>query len=293
MSAGRVASPEALEVAAIAGREVPDVSVQRPSESESVTGNRPLSAWSGVSTASSLGPPAHQAIPRAQSWHTERQSLALDPVDEDAVNDAPSGLLSVPNDKASRFLGIQHSPHMEPIPASRRSSIAPSTRSTPAAATSTVTKDPLCALYLVSGLPKSPQTWTLADADATAGLHHTEGAVNRWWRPEVLGSTASPGASYLAPSKHFTNNVTGVGASRKALRKKQSIELLKGGGILSKQDIGKMLSKSLKVPIPLLLPCSSLLTLLSSSRLLARLRSWHPPSSHRRPCTPSRSACRK
>ncbi|KAG5221906.1 AEX-3 domain-containing protein [Salix suchowensis] len=26
------------------------------------------------------------------------------------------------------------------------------------------------------------------------GLHHSDGAVNRWWRPEVLGSTVSPGA---------------------------------------------------------------------------------------------------
>lgn len=35
---------------------------------------------------------------------------------------------------------------------------------------------PLTSLYLVSGLPKSPQTWTLADHDSTAGVHHSEGA---------------------------------------------------------------------------------------------------------------------
>lgn len=34
---------------------------------------------------------------------------------------------------------------------------------------------PLTSLYLVSGLPKSPQTWTLADQDSTAGVHHSEG----------------------------------------------------------------------------------------------------------------------
>lgn len=34
---------------------------------------------------------------------------------------------------------------------------------------------PLTSLYLVSGLPKSPQTWTLADHDSTAGVHHAEG----------------------------------------------------------------------------------------------------------------------
>lgn len=36
---------------------------------------------------------------------------------------------------------------------------------------------PLTSLYLVSGLPKSPQTWTLADHDSTAGVHHSEGAL--------------------------------------------------------------------------------------------------------------------
>jgi hypothetical protein len=35
---------------------------------------------------------------------------------------------------------------------------------------------PLTSLYLVSGLPKSPQTWTLADPDSIAGVHHSEGA---------------------------------------------------------------------------------------------------------------------
>lgn len=36
---------------------------------------------------------------------------------------------------------------------------------------------PLTSLYLVSGLPKSPQTWTLADQDSTAGVHHSEGGL--------------------------------------------------------------------------------------------------------------------
>ena len=51
---------------------------------------------------------------------------------------------------------------------------------------------PLASLYVVSGLPKRPQTWTLADPDAVQGLTHSDGAVNRWWRAEVLGSTVSP-----------------------------------------------------------------------------------------------------
>lgn len=44
----------------------------------------------------------------------------------------------------------------------------------PSNATATL---PLTSLYLVSGLPKSPQTWTLADQDSTAGVHHSEGSL--------------------------------------------------------------------------------------------------------------------
>ena len=89
---------------------------------------------------------------------------------------------------------------------------------------------PLTSLYVVSGLPKSPHTWTLADPDSVLGLHHSEGAVNRWWRPEVLGSTVSPGA----------------GGAKKKKRGKGE-EVIKGAGALSKQEVGKMLSKALKV----------------------------------------------
>ena len=87
----------------------------------------------------------------------------------------------------------------------------------------------MASLYVVSGLPKSPHTWTLADPDAVLGLHHSDGAVNRWWRPEVLGSTVSPGA----------------GGGKKKRRGKN--EEMKIAGALSKSEVGKMLSKALKV----------------------------------------------
>ena len=134
-------------------------------------------------------------------------------------------------DKASRILGIKHRRSMEPIPASARNSIV-STHSVREAApiASFVPSLPLASLYVVSGLPKSPQTWTLADPDAVLGLHHSEGAVNRWWRPEVLGSTVSPGA----------------GGGKKKKRGKGE-ETIKGAGALTKQEVGKMLSKALKV----------------------------------------------
>lgn len=135
-------------------------------------------------------------------------------------------------DKASRILGIKHRRSMEPIPASARNSIV-STHSVREAApiASFVPSLPLASLYVVSGLPKSPQTWTLADPDSVLGLHHNEGAVNRWWRPEVLGSTISPGA----------------GGGKKKKRGKGE-ETIKGAGALTKQEVGKMLSKALKVP---------------------------------------------
>ncbi|KAG6381179.1 DENN domain-containing protein [Boletus reticuloceps] len=135
-------------------------------------------------------------------------------------------------DKASRILGVAHRKSMEPIPASNRTSIL-STRSVPNTPSQHIPTLPLTSLYLVSGLPKSPHTWTLADPDSVLGLHHSEGAVARWWRPEVLGSTVSPGA--------------GGGKKKKKNAKGELTEVLKGAGALSKAEVGKMLSKALKL----------------------------------------------
>ncbi|GLB36150.1 putative protein with domain found in a variety of signalling proteins, always encircled by uDENN and dDENN [Lyophyllum shimeji] len=150
------------------------------------------------------------------------------PLNSSPNNSLPPGYRT---DKASRILGIKHRRSMEPIPASARNSIV-STRSVrePQPMASFTPTLPLTSLYVVSGLPKSPHTWTLADPDAVLGLHHSEGAVNRWWRPEVLGSTVSPGA----------------GGGKKKKRGKGE-EVMKGAGALSKQEVGKMLSKALKL----------------------------------------------
>lgn len=144
---------------------------------------------------------------------------------------SPNALAPSRADKASRILGIRHRKSMEPIPASTRNSIVStrSLRDAPPLASHVPTL-PLTSLYVVSGLPKSPHTWTLADPDSVLGLHHSESAVNRWWRPEVLGSTVSPGA----------------GGGKKKKRGKNE-ETLKGAGALTKQEVGKMLSKALKV----------------------------------------------
>ncbi|KEP55118.1 DENN (AEX-3) domain protein [Rhizoctonia solani 123E] len=126
----------------------------------------------------------------------------------------------------------------KPSTASSLSPLSPSTGGQPHVPTT-----PLTTLYLVSGLPKSPHTWTLADTDSVAGLHHAEGAVGRWWRAEVLGSSVSPG----------------VGRSRKKSRKSKETDTnvipdgpksTRGSGALSKTDLGRMLSKALKLSFP-------------------------------------------
>ncbi|KAH9486937.1 DENN domain-containing protein [Psilocybe cubensis] len=183
-----------------------------------------------VSVTTHLSPPPNSASADA----VELDVALADELDYITVNStadsSPNALASRP-DKASRILGIRHRKSMEPIPASARNSIV-STRSLrdPPPVASFVPTLPLTSLYVVSGLPKSPHTWTLADPDSVLGLHHSESAVNRWWRPEVLGSTVSPGA----------------GGGKKKKRGK-SEEVSKGAGALTKQEVGKMLSKALKL----------------------------------------------
>lgn len=155
--------------------------------------------------------------------------FAVDPLVAGAVTHQPR------RDKASQVLGIPHRSSMEPIPARKRTSMM-STRSagnTPPSPSFTPTM-PLASLYVVSGLPKRPQTWTLADPDSVQGLSHTDGAVGRWWRAEVLGSTVSPGVGGGKKKKVMKGHTT-------------QTEMSKGPGALTKQETAKMLSKALKV----------------------------------------------
>ncbi|KAF7347836.1 DENN domain-containing protein [Mycena venus] len=170
-------------------------------------------------------PPPVQSDSRVSQDTIKQRSSLAEELDYVSIR-AP-----VPADKASRVLGIQHRASMEPIPASARTSIVSTHSARPAPPTPSFTPtSPLTSLYVVSGLPKSPHTWTLADPDAVLGLHHSDNAVSRFWRPEVLGSTVSPGAG---------------GGGKKKKRGKE--ELMKGAGALSKQEVGKMLSKALKL----------------------------------------------
>jgi EEF1A N-terminal glycine/lysine methyltransferase len=170
----------------------------------------------------------------ASSALADDAELANSLADELDFVTVDSSALSITSrqDKASRVLGIRHRKSMEPIPASARNSIVStrSVRDAPPTPSFTPTL-PLTSLYVVSGLPKSPHTWTLADPDSVMGLHHTDAAVSRWWRPEVLGSTVSPGC----------------GGGKRKKKGKGEGEIMKGAGALSKQEVGKMLSKALKV----------------------------------------------
>lgn len=199
-------------------------------------------------------------------------------------------------DKAARILGLRHQ-SMEPIPGSNRNSVA-SARSAPPVSVSAPPPSqsgptlPLASLYVVSGLPKSPQTWTLADPDSVMGLHHSEGAVGRWWRPEVLGSTISPGAG-------------GGGKRKKKNKAEETSTVFSSSGHMNKQEVGKMLSKALKVrlslfplarALPVRLRLNAVLSLMAtdrprSSRLRARSKSLRRLSSRRRRCTTLRSRC--
>lgn len=181
-------------------------------------------------------------------------------VSDDPEQANPQSLIHAPRpDKASRVLGIKHRRSMEPIPASTRTSIVSShsARPPPPEPAPSGPTLPLTTLYIVSGLPKSPHTWTLADPDSVLGLHHSEGAVNRWWRPEVLGSTVSPGAG---------------GGSSKRNRKKAKVEDgFSSAGYLSKQDVGKILSKALKVTFLMIFPLIDSLILNHTSITIALL----------------------
>ena len=201
------------------------------------TSPKPSSLVRPSKSASTFTAPESPSIVETKEEDTGDLGLAdeLDYISVTAPSSAGLGNQLVRSDKASRILGVQHRRSMEPIPASVRNSLVStrSAREVPSIQTFTPTL-PLTSLYVVSGLPKAPHTWTLADPDSVIGLTHSEGAVNRWWRAEVLGSTGSPGA----------------GGGKKKRKVKGDTEILKGAGALSKQEVGKMLSKALKV-IPL------------------------------------------
>ncbi|KAK0556930.1 Protein N-terminal and lysine N-methyltransferase efm7 [Tilletia horrida] len=70
-------------------------------------------------------------------------------------------------------------------------------------------------LYAVFGLPKDPAVWTLAEEDCVSGVQHLDGAVGKYWRPEVLGCSICPSpaeviADMVAERKRSGSTITGA-----------------------------------------------------------------------------------
>lgn len=109
-------------------------------------------------------------------------------------------------------------------------------------------------LYAVFGLPKDPAVWTLAEEDCVAGVHHSEGAVGRFWRPEVLGCSICPSPSDVLSKKEVAvekDSAASKWSGRDAGGKKPSnpkfIEMADGRGGTEKAETARVLSKALKL----------------------------------------------
>lgn len=88
--------------------------------------------------------------------------------------------------------------------------------------------DTLATFYMVCGLPKNPQCWTLAQPDYLPS--HLPDAVPRFWRPEVLGTTIA--GQEIPPSS------TNIETSHKVEGPSESI---------SKDELSKIQSKAIKL----------------------------------------------
>ncbi|CAO1639312.1 unnamed protein product [Sympodiomycopsis kandeliae] len=119
-------------------------------------------------------------------------------------------------------------------------------------------------LYAVFGLPKDPSVWTLAEEDCVAGVHHSDGAVGRFWRPEVLGCSICPSPTELAKNENSSNSQQQDQQSNSTSSKKgksgksttsgssssnnpKYIEMSDGRGRIEKTETARVLSKALKL----------------------------------------------
>lgn len=101
-------------------------------------------------------------------------------------------------------------------------------------------------LYAVFGLPKDPSVWTLAEEDCVAGVHHMEGAIGRFWRPEVLGCSICPPATDLLNGKSPATDAKKKSGGSTSTNPK-FIEMADGRGRIEKAETAKVLSKALKL----------------------------------------------
>lgn len=110
-------------------------------------------------------------------------------------------------------------------------------------------------LYAVFGLPKDPSVWTLAEEDCVTGVQHMNGAVSRFWRPEVLGCSICPSPSEVlghSPGKTSDNHEnkwdgTAETEGKKSTQSPKFIEMSDGRGGVEKAETARVLSKALKL----------------------------------------------
>ena len=107
-------------------------------------------------------------------------------------------------------------------------------------------------LYAVFGLPKDPAVWTLAEEDCTNGVHHIEGAVGRFWRPEVLGCSICPPVNPVDDLLKTPLTPSSPAEKRDASDKKNGsnpkfIEMADGRGGVERAETARVLSKALKL----------------------------------------------
>ncbi|UZJ56941.1 hypothetical protein CBS101457_006261 [Exobasidium rhododendri] len=109
-------------------------------------------------------------------------------------------------------------------------------------------------LYAVFGLPKDPSVWTLAEEDCVAGVHHAEGAIGRFWRPEVLGCSICPTPAEVlskrvpeVPKESGASKWSGRDSGGKKPSNPKFIEMTDGRGGVEKAETARVLSKALKL----------------------------------------------
>ncbi|KAL8283718.1 hypothetical protein RQP46_005513 [Phenoliferia psychrophenolica] len=107
------------------------------------------------------------------------------------------------------------------------------------------TKTIACA-YIVAGLPKDPSTWSLSDhADSGVPPAHSANAVQRFWRPEVLGCSVS--GESLDAEEMASLEGERVKKGKGSRTRHQSPPPDQSLVILTKEEVARIQSKAMKL----------------------------------------------
>lgn len=177
--------------------------------------------------------------------------------------------VSTHQDSAKSIAAAISSNSQHPLPVSASENIATATASDSIGGAGTLWAgnkvgggdgNTIAQLYAVFGLPKDPSVWTLAEEDCVVGVHHLDGAIDRFWRPEVLGcSICPPPAEILGHTQATSSSLDeqsgaskweGRSSNKDENKKSQSpkfIEMNDGRGATEKAETARVLSKALKL----------------------------------------------